>query len=307
MLYDELINQSNASYSKEAVVEEISALAEIANAIFTDKTLSGTNNLSDISEYTIDYITSKKPPQRLISYLAQYNILGFNNINGGENPLVSELPSDLLSQDFTNQDVTAFAEYLASYSTTRDDKGNLITTGRDLGDNDLSDYKVPLNNISLFPAKNITLSGTLDVSGELSEASLSNNNVEPEDIKIAVLGAANDITISGDLTITNDNEVEDHAMVLAAADDLVVKKDAKIEYTGSNLAIASGDTMWLVDVDIKAGGNIAIGTLNNLNITRGSITAGVGGNTPNADLVLLYANDLIELERSYLFISSRPA
>jgi hypothetical protein len=154
-----------------------------------------------------------------------------------------------------------------------------------------------LSNISLFPAKNITLSGTLDVSDVLTEATLTNNNVEPENIKIAVLGAANDITISGDFEITNDNKVEDHAMVLAAADDLVVNTGSKIEYTGSNLALASGDTMWLVDVDIIAGGNIAIGTLNDLHLTTGTtITAGAGGNTPNKDLVLLYANDYLNIE-----------
>ena len=130
----------------------------------------------------------------------------------------------------------------------------------------------------------------------LPEATLSSNNVEPEDIRVAIIGAANDVTIDNDLIIKNDNKVEDHALVIAAADDLVVPQGKSIEYQGSNLALASGDTMWLVDVDIEAGGNIAIGTLNDLHLTSGTtITAGGGGNTPNKDLVLLYANDYLNI------------
>jgi hypothetical protein len=279
------------------VNQEIIDFASLANDLFTDQTLGGSNTLSSINAVDLNYITTKSPAQRLLNYLAQYNILGFNNDTSGDSNLVSALPTDLFSRDNSNADITQFAEYLALYSTVRDSDGNLVTLGRDLGDNDLNDYKIPLSNITLYPGKNITLSGTLDVSSELPEATLTNNNVEPEDIRIGIIGAANDVTISNDLTITNDNKVEDHALVIAAADDLVIAQGKKVEYQGSNLALGSGDTMYLVDVDIIAGGNVALGTLNDLHITSGSqITAGLGGNTPNSDLVLLYANDLLNLD-----------
>ena len=276
---------------------DIIAFAALANDLFTDQTLGGSNTLSNVDAVDLNYITTKSPAQRLLNYLAQYNILGFNNDSTGDSNLVSALPTDLFSRDNSNADITQFAEYLALYSTVRDSDGNLVTLGRDLGDNDLNDYKIPLSNITLYPGKNITINGTLDVSSELPEATLTNNNVEPEDIRIGIIGAANDVTISNDLTITNDNKVEDHALVIAAADDLVINQGKKVEYQGSNLALGSGDTMYLVDVDIIAGGNVAIGTLNDLHITTGStITAGIGGNTPNSDLVLLYANDLLNLD-----------
>ena len=292
------LDATNAQTLITEVPTELTTLAELTNLIFNDISLSGEGNtLSKFEEVTLEYISTAKPPQRLINYLAQYNILGFNNLNGGENALLSKLPEDLLSQDFTSKDVTHFAEYLATYTTTRNSEtGDLITSGRDLGDNDLRDYKIPLKNIKLYPAKNITLSGDLDVSSVLQEATLTDNNVEPEDIRVAIIGAANDITISDDLTIKNNNQVEDHALVIAAADDLVVKEGTTVKYEGSNLALASGDTMWLVDVDIEAGGNIAIGTLNDLHLTSGTtITAGEGGNTPSKDLVLLYANDYLNI------------
>jgi len=276
---------------------EIIEFANLANTLFTNQTLGGSNSLSSIQAVDLNYITTKSPAQRLLNYLAQYNILGFNTDTNGDSNLVSALPTNLFSRDNSNADITQFAEYLALYSTVTDSDGKLVTQGRDLGDNDLSDYKIPLSNITLYPGKNITISGTLDVSSELPEATLSNNNVEPEDIRIGIIGAANDITISNDLTISNVNKVEDHALVIAAADDLVISQGKKVEYQGSNLALASGDTMYLVDVDIVAGGNVAIGTLNDLHVTTGStITAGIGGATPNPDLVLLYANDLLNLD-----------
>ena len=219
---------------------EIIAFADLANDLFTNQTLGGTNTLSGIDAVDLNYITTKSPAQRLLNYLAQYNILGFNNDSSGDSNLVSALPTDLFSRDNSNADITQFAEYLALYSTVRDSDGNLVTLGRDLGDNDLSDYKIPLSNITLYPGKNITISGTLDVSSELPEATLTNNNVNPEDIRIGIIGAANDVTISNDLTITNDNKVEDHALVIAAADDLVVAQGKKVEYQGSNLALDLG-------------------------------------------------------------------
>lgn len=279
------------------VNQEIIDFATLANDLFTNQTLGGSNTLSNINAVDLNYITTKSPAQRLLNYIAQYNILGFNNDSTGNSNLVSALPTDLFSRDNSNADITQFAEYLALYSTVRDSDGNLVTLGRDLGDNDLNEYKIPLSNITLYPGKNITLSGTLDVSSELPEATLTNNNVEPEDVRIGIIGAANDVTISENLTITNDNKVEDHALVIAAADDLVITEGKKVEYQGSNLALGSGDTMYLVNVEIVAGGNLAIGTLNDLHITSGStINAGLGGNTPNSDLVLLYANDLLNLD-----------
>ena len=281
------LEAENSSTLVTEVNPEITQLAVLANLIFTDQTLGGSNLLSALEKVDLDYIADKSPPQRLLSYLAQYNVLGFNKEG---QTLLSELPNNIFSQDFSNSDVTEFAKYLATYTTSTS------VIGRDLGDNDLSEYKIPLSNIELYPGKNITLSGELDVSSVLPQAELSNNNVKPEDIRVAIIGAANDITINSDITIQNANKAEDNAIVIAAADDLVVKNGTKIKYEGSNLALASGDTMWLVNVDIEAGGNIAIGTLNDLHLTSGTtITAGGGGNTPNKDLVLLYANDYLNI------------
>ena len=84
---------------------------------------------------------------------------------------------------------------------------------------------IPLANVNLLPAANIELSGNHDVSSLIDPAPLTNNNVDNDDIQILVAGAAKDFTITGDLTIHNDNKVEDHALVLAAADDLYLRSE----------------------------------------------------------------------------------
>ena len=67
---------------------------------------------------------------------------------------------------------------------------------------------------------------TIDVSDVLTKA---NSN---EERKVAILGAAKDLTIAGDVTFTNTNTVEDHALVLGAADDLYLRS----EYSAANSA-----------------------------------------------------------------------
>jgi len=280
-----LFHLLSTEFSNSDITEvpvEITTLAELLNLILNDINLSGNSKLSDLLAVDLDYIADKKPAKLLLDYLVQHNIINIG--------LKDELPENLLNIDsgksvYANSDVTEFARYLSDYTTTR----GLSE------DHDLEDYKVPLENITLFPGKNIELSGNLDAKGVLDKANLTNNNVEPSDIRIAIIAAANDVTISNDLTIENDNQVEDHVLAIAAADDLVVKEGTKIKYEGSNLALASGDTMWLHNVEIETGGNIAIGTLNDLSISGTIISAGGGGNTPNKDIVLLYANDYLNI------------
>ena len=228
-------------------------------------------------------------------FLDSYNILGQNG---------SELLSFINDGNSITKEnyLSGYIKYLAAYTGSR-------TFGDDF---DTSVANIPLDNVTLLPGANFELEGNHDVSNLIDPAPLTNNNVNSDDIKILVAGAAKDFTITGDLTIHNDNEVEDHALVLAAADDLYLRSEyssanaddysnpdtINIEYTGSNLAIASQDTMVLVNANISTGGNLAIGTLDELHIGLSDnhhsvITLGTGGNTPSPDNLYLYANDLI--------------
>jgi uncharacterized membrane protein len=281
------------------LITEITSAAKLLNAAFVDRTISGDTDLTELLEagtlisYNAAELAGSGITKKAASIAEGLGLFGKNGTN-----LLAALPDSL-----SVSNITEFNKYLLSY-----------TGSRDLGDNDLSKYELPLGNLNVLPGKNIKLEGNLDVSTELSKVLLTDNNVEPADIKLLALASAKDFTITGDLTIKNTNEVEDHGLALVAADDFYLRSEyssansadynkdtttLKLTYEGSNLAIASVDSMHLVNVDIKTGGNLAIGTLDELHIGidggKSSISAGTGGNTPNPDLVLLYANDLITL------------
>jgi hypothetical protein len=281
------------------LINEITGAALLLNEAFVDRIISGTNDLTSLLDqgtlksYNAAELATNSYSNKAAAIAEGLGLFGKNGTN-----LLTSLPDTL-----SVSDITDFAPYLSYY-----------TGSRDLGDNDLSDYKIPLSNLNAIPGKNIKLEGTLDVSTELDKANLVDNDAKPSDIKLLAIASGKDFTITGDLTLKNTNEVEDHGLALVAADDFYLRSERSaansvdyskdtpnisIEYEGSNLAIASVDTMHLVNVDIKTGGNLAIGSLDELHIGidggKSSISAGTGGNTPNPDLVLLYANDLITL------------
>ena len=130
-----------------------------------------------------------------------------------------------------------------------------------------------------------------------------------------MIAAAKDMTITGDLTINNTNKTENGVVVLGAADDLYIRSEektansadytgnpdvVKLTYTGSNAAIGAQDTIKLINVSMSTGGNLAIGTLDELHIgtntaQTNSISVGTGGENSDPDNVYMYAQNLIQI------------
>ena len=277
-------------HDKQDIDLNLEKLGQLVSSVLVDR-----NSIASLPSYNADSILSLGIVDELAYFLARYNILGQN---GSELLAFIENGNPITKENY----LSGYIGYLSTYTGSR-------TFGEDF---DTSVADIPLDNVSLRPAANIDLSGSHDVSDNLPRAPLTNNNVESDDIKIMVIGAAKDLTISDHLTIHNDNQVEDHALVLAAADDLHLRSSSNpddysdpdpinIEYTGSNLALASQDTMLLINANIKTGGNLAIGTLNELHIGTSDahhsvINIGTGGNTPSPDNLYLYANELISIK-----------
>ena len=279
------------NFSQESDIDtNLEGIGQLVSDILVNRT-----SFSDAPAYNADDVLNQGYIDELAYFLDSYNILGQNG---------SELLSFINDGNSITKEnyLSGYIKYLAAYTGSR-------TFGDDF---DTSVANIPLDNVTLLPGANFELEGNHDVSNLIDPAPLTNNNVNSDDIKILVAGAAKDFTITGDLTIHNDNKVEDHALVLAAADDLYLRSEyssanaedysnpdtINIEYTGSNLAIASQDTMVLVNANISTGGNLAIGTLDELHIGLSDnhhsvITLGTGGKTPSPDNLYLYANDLI--------------
>ena len=121
------------------------------------------------------------------------------------------------------------------------------------------------------------------------------------DRKVYVIGAAKDINFNRNVLFKNDNDAEDHALVVAAADDF--KLDGhNITYEGSNLGLGAGSEdagefdMYLHNTKITTGGNLAAGTLGKLSISDADFVVGNANHeTSDPDNVYLYANELIQV------------
>ena len=97
------------------------------------------------------------------------------------------------------------------------------------------------------------------------------------------------------------NKSEDHALVLGAADHVEISKGAKINFEGSNLGIGSYSSLTLNEVSIETGGNLAIGSLDDLLITSSPNSDKYSvfnvGKYSDRDNVYLFAEDVLSAQR----------
>jgi len=112
----------------------------------------------------------------------------------------------------------------------------------------------------------------------------------------------NEITINNSVD-GHTNTAEDHALVLGATDHIEIQKGAKIKFDGSNLGIGAYSSLTLDEVSIDTGGNLAIGSLNELEIKSTSdsnedkFTTFKVGRYSDRDNVYLYAEDKLTATR----------
>ena len=198
--------------------------------------------------------------------------------------------SDSLDDSISSLGSTS--DYLSFLST--------LTGSRTFGeiDSESTVLSVSTSNIQLMPGATVTL-GSSETTSTISVESKLGKATDYSDRKILVVGAAKDLTISGDVAFTNSNDVEDHALVLGAADNFTLS-GSDLSYSGSNLALGAGgtdaDSMYLTNTTITTGGNLAAGTLGTLNISSADFIVGTANSsTSDPDNVYLYANDLIEV------------
>ena len=273
----------------------------LANTILTDRVITTDADLpNDIS---LSSLSQSGYTTELIRLLAKYGAIGSNGDTIANAVLGTDYAAFTSSQDLSSLVQNSTSSYLANLA-------NLGARSFADEDRDSSVLNVSLSKISLMSGANITITNgaSLDVSEPLSKATSTS------DRKIAILGAAKDLTIAGDATFTNSNDVEDHALVIGAADDLYFRSEyssannadyadpdpVTVKYTGSNLGIGSYDTMRLVNVNLEAGGNLALATLDELHIGlsdshSSTFSVGTGGKNSDPDNVYLYANNLIQV------------
>jgi hypothetical protein len=133
----------------------------------------------------------------------------------------------------------------------------------------------------------------------------TNTSGPTNDKKVFAFAAGKDLHLAGDVTFENSvngviNKTEDHALVLGSTQNTVIgsfedigepAQGSSLYFEGSNLGIGSYDDLTVVNVDIDVGGNLAMGTLGNLNISRSTIKV---GRNSDRDNVYMYADELLQ-------------
>ena len=214
---------------------------------------------------------------------------------------------------------TSTSDYLTHLGTIIG-KSTIDKNLKDSSGNPISVINVPTANIKVGGANKYTLgsasaASTVDVSSKLPAVAYTDADASPSDENIYIIGAIKDVFTAGAVNFTNTNDAEDHVLAIGAGDQVGIYHD--ITYTGSNLAIGqagktTGDTATsviddkralLIQADISTGGNLAIGSLGQIQVkgatftlgTANETSAGSGVYTSDADNLYIYANDLIEI------------
>jgi hypothetical protein len=273
----------------------------VADSILINKTITSGDDLPTPINATS--FAGNGYTTELIRLLAKYGAIGPKGDDVANAVLGSNYAAFSGSQSLSSLLQSTTASYLSSLA----DLGARTFAEEDSGSSVLN---IPLSNVTLGAGANITFSAgaSIDVSDMLSKATSST------DRKIGIIGAAKDLTFAGDATFTNTNDVEDHALAIGAADDVYFRSEYSsannadyadpdpitVKYTGSNLGIGSYDTMRLVNVNLETGGNLALGTLDELHIGltdahSSTFSVGTGGKNSDPDNVYLYANNLIQV------------
>ena len=236
----------------------------------------------------------------LIRILAKYGALGSNG---------SQLSEAVLGADFKAFDRSIGLGSKVQPNTSYYQQFLTQLGARALGPSKTSNniFNVSTSKVVLNPGANITFNNNAELVPDFLEAK--------GDRRLAIVGAAKDMTIKGNLNIKNTNTTENGALVLGAASDLYFRSEhstansadyngnpsvVSITNEGANLALGSEKTMRLVNVSISTGGNLAIGTLNELHIgtstaQQNTLSVGNGGQNSDPDNLYLYAHNLIQI------------
>ncbi|MFL2938109.1 MAG: hypothetical protein ACJZ7A_03320 [Opitutales bacterium] len=287
--------------SADYVISDNTILLASSASILGDKfTLNGTTLTNDTDGITDTTTVSWiKTDSNTVTISVPDQTNTFEALGVSTNLTLKDQTVDVI---FTGPNEGTFSYKTKVYSSS---------TGNDLADSYISDLLSSETYDGIFTETGswsfsddtkrpvYTESDSTQAGSSISVESLLGKATSTNDRKIAIIGAAKDMTVKGDVTFTNPNDAEDHALVLGSADDFMV--DGKdITYTGSNLALGAGgtdaDSMYLVNTTITTGGNLAAGTLGTLNISNADFVVGNANSaTSDPDNVYLYANDLIQV------------
>jgi hypothetical protein len=302
---------ADASYTAPTHQAALTSAASVADSILKDISIRSAADFP--TAINVASFAGNGYNTELVKLLVKYGAIGSKGSELATAAINGFSTTSSTSSNLSGLLSASSSDYLSLLST--------LTGNTDLGDPDGDNdnfmkstvLDVKLDKINLIPGANISLgakgsTNTVDVTPMLTKSTST------ADRKVLVIGAAKDMTIAGDVTFTNSNDVEDHALAIGAADDFYLRSEyapanaadydnpapINVKYTGSNLGLGSEDTMRLVNVNIETGGNLALSSLNELHIGlsdshSSTFSVGTGGKNSDPDNVYLVANNLIQV------------
>lgn len=299
----ELLNAAVKATTAEATsLTAMSLAVSWVDNLLTDRFI--VNSLSSEFDVDLDSLTTDRYTYELVRLLSNYGALGpngnaFIDSYFGEGTSTFTNTSSIKALPSTTSSTADFLPYLGALSGGRVFVNEIDseTTGNDTVTN------VPLKKVTLNASNTIDFKGgTIYLGDKLPKVVDSRgDDASPADENIYIVGAAKDVKFSGDVVFENrpengtNNIAEDHAFVVGAGDEFRLENN-DLEFKGSNLAIGSGGKMWLTNTKITTGGNLAIGTLNEVTISNAHFEVGNANSaTSDPDNVYIYANELIQI------------
>ena len=308
---------ADADYTGQTSLQESLTYAVIvADKILEDVIVTGSSSLTSDDVINAAALTGNGYNTELIKLLVKYGAVGDSGSTLAAGALSGFSAASTTSSSLSTLLEASTSNYLGLLSILT----NNSETNENWDEDNFFDpqtntvLNVSMDKVSLAPGSNIAI-GSKDSETSIDVSSILTKATNHDDRKILVVGAAKDLTIAGDTTFTNTNDVEDHALVLGAADELYFRSEYSsanaadygdpdpitLEYTGSNLGLGSESEMRLVNVNIKTGGNLAIASLDKVYIGQterdnlSTFTVGTGGKDSDPDNVYIYANELIQV------------
>jgi len=305
LVFMEELTQNPTKYQNFNVA--IQSAIEFGRIFLADVTLSNsipTGNVFNADRLVTEF-TQNPYAHEFGKLLVRYGAIGGANgsgsISGGSRG-AGDAILDLLGQEKLGD-----ANYLASLLDKtiqpgdayngRSVNGDLLgTRSATISSKDADLLKISTRNVNGVVGGDIKISANskLDVSPYLQKKTST-----PSGEKIFAIAAAKDLHIQGDVIFDNSNHTEDHALALGAADHIEVTPGSSIKYKGSNLGMGSYSSLTLTDVDIDVGGNLAIGSLQDLNIKStdpSSPSIFSVGQYSDTDNVYLYADKIMQID-----------
>ena len=210
----------------------------------------------------------------------------------------------LFSNNFNVEMIGLAAEYsgndvIGAAITDAVNLGNLSESNSWIGE--LTEVLSNSSNANILGARSKEIGGLLDITTDdfvayagkdVTIEAGSQVDLSSHGTKVFAIVGGDDLHIAGDVTFSDRSSSWDkEALAIGAADDLTVASGSTIEYQGNYLGLGASSNVSLVNVTVKSGSGVGVGSLADVTISNSTmeLTNSRGG-------FGFYADNLLDID-----------